>query len=113
MPLVAGVVTTSNVSSTGVVVTTTTATGGTAPYTYQFQQASDAGGSPGVWSNIGTDSAARSITVTGLTNATIYWFRCVVTDAAPASANSDSASDTTTTPVVVSYDDVKLTVKAA
>lgn len=92
--LAAGTLSFSGISRTGLVVSTTAATGGTAPYTYQFQRSPD----NSTWANVGSASSATSFTDSGLTAATLYYYRVVVTDSAtptPGTATSASASVTT------------------
>jgi hypothetical protein len=94
--LAPGNVSISNITSTSATVNTTAASGGTSPYTYQFQVAPDVSNSPGSWSNIGSPGSSTSINLPGLTSNTKYWVRCVVTDSAgtPATVTSSSVSFT-------------------
>jgi hypothetical protein len=90
--LAAGTVSTVAAGTTSATVTTTAATGGTAPYGYQFQQAPNVSGAPGTWANIGTASTSLSVTATGLTAGTEYWYRVAVTDAEPITVDSAAVS---------------------
>ncbi len=81
-------------SPTAIVVTATDATGGTAPYTYQWQRNSN-GGSYSNISNGGGVSGATTLTLTdGSASAgTLYGYKLVYTDsvAAPATSNAVTA----------------------
>lgn len=90
--LSAGTLSATIASATSINLSTTVATGGTAPYNYQFQRAPDVAGSPGSFANTGPNSSATTYTDTGLTTRTKYWYRCVVTDNASATANSNQLS---------------------
>jgi hypothetical protein len=90
--LTAGSVTVSGIGSTGAFLSTTSASGGTAPWSYQFQIAPDVAGSPGTWTNVGPDLGFLSYLATGLSASTTYWARVVVTDATSATVNSAAVS---------------------
>lgn len=94
-PLAAGAVTLTVFSSTSLHAATAAATGGTAPYSYQFQRAPDVSGSPGAFANDGTAGIGQAITDTGLTASTTYWYRVVVTDASSNTATSTAVAGTT------------------
>jgi hypothetical protein len=104
-PLAAGTVSTASVTGSTLTVSTTAATGGTTPYTYQFQRAPDSSGSPGSWANVGSSGTSISFNDTGLTASTTYWYRVHVTDALSASVNSSSVSVTTATVYAYAYVD--------
>lgn len=72
---------------------TTEASGGTGPYTHQWQIAPDVAGSAGTFANVG--SPGLSLVATGLTAGTRYWFRQVATDSLSATATSSNISQTT------------------
>lgn len=93
--LAAGTISVTAHTSTSVNLSTTAASGGTAPYNYQFQRAQDLRGSPGAWSNIGPNSTATTFNATGLTTGLKWWFRVVVTDAASNQAISNQVSQIT------------------
>jgi hypothetical protein len=95
----AGTVSTSSVTGTTLTVSTTAASGGLSPYTYQFQRAPDASGSPGVWANIGSNSSSTSYGDSGLSSGT-YWYRCIVTDGGTKTATASAVSVSTTPPGV-------------
>ncbi len=86
--LVAGSASTSSVGTTTASVTSTDASGGTAPYTYQWQRSLTSGSG---FSNV---SSATSLTLndTGLTDGTTYYYRLVFTDAALATATSNETT---------------------
>ena len=96
-PIVPGSVAVSAVTGTGATLTLSGTSGGTTPYSLQFQQAPDAGGSPGAWANLGTAGAATTCTATGLPPATKLWFRAIVADsgATPQTATTAAVSVTT------------------
>lgn len=79
-------------------VATTVASGGVGPYTYQFQRAPDVSGVAGTYGNIGTATTSTSIVDSGLTSNTKYWYRCIVTDSASATATSVALTLTTKDP---------------
>lgn len=88
--------------STTVTVSHTAASGGTAPYAYQYQRAPDSSGSPGTFANVGTQRtgvangvAPSDLSDTGLTASTTYWYRVIATDNAAGSATSTAVSVTT------------------
>lgn len=92
---------TASLGSTGLstqAIAIATNTGGTSPYSNQLQRAPDVAGSPGSYANVQSPAvgASTSITDTGLTPGTKYWWHYVVTD--NASATSTSNAVTTTIP---------------
>lgn len=86
------------VTATSNTITSVVPTGGTSPYTYQWQSAADSSGLPGTMSNI---VGATSITLshTGLTQATIYWYQLVITDNASNTITSSPIKATTKNPL--------------
>jgi hypothetical protein len=91
---------TASVTSYGLTVATVTssaASGGTSPYTYQWQRSTSSGSG---FSNV---SGATSLTLndTGLTRGTTYYYRCVQTDSAAASVTTNEISLTTRTKQLV------------
>lgn len=66
----------------------TAATGGVAPYTYQWHSSTTAGFTPST-GNVIADATSLSETVSGLVNGTTYYFRLVATDAQGASVTYD------------------------
>ncbi|OJW76300.1 GDSL-type esterase/lipase family protein [Spirosoma sp. 48-14] len=96
--LSAGTLTRSINNLTSQKITSSAASGGTAPYNYQFQRAADVSGSAGTYSNIGSNTSTANITDTGLTNNTKYWYRCLVTDNVGVTATSTAIQVTTKNP---------------
>lgn len=66
------------------------ASGGTAPYTYDWQRSAD--GSTG-WTSVGTGS---TLSDSGLSEQTSYFYRCVITDSGSSSDTSPTAEGKTT-----------------
>lgn len=93
----------SSVADTTLTVTAAAATGGTTPYSYQFQRAPDVVGVAGVYANVGSAGSSLTLNDTGLTASTPYWYRYVVTDSAgsPATATGAGSSQTTAAAPVV------------
>ena len=89
--LTSGVLTDSNVTTTSVVLSESVATGGLAPYTYQYQESTDNGTT---WTNLGSSA------VTGLTPSTSYLFRCLTTDSQSNIVTSNILTVTTLNPLV-------------
>jgi hypothetical protein len=102
--LSAGILSASSHDDASATLSLATNSGGTSPYSSQLQVAPDVSGSPGSWSNTGSPvgGATPTLTATGLTASTTYWFRAVVTDNASATANSNSVSVTTDAPTIPS-----------
>ena len=86
--------------TTGATVTVTAETGGTAPYSYQFQRAPVSAGSAGTFANIGTPGTALSYNDTGLTQGTTYAYRVIATDSASTPVVVTSTTTMYTVPVV-------------
>ena len=80
------------------IVLNATVSGGTSPYSTQYQQSPAGCGS---FSNIGSPvaGATPSYNATGLTASTTYCFRATVTDSVSATATSSNFSASTTAPV--------------
>lgn len=85
--LVAGVASNTAIGTTTISMSATDATGGTAPYTYQWQRKP----SGGAYSNVG---GATSLTLndTGLTEGTTYVYKLTYTDSAAATADSNEVT---------------------
>lgn len=84
-PLEAGVASLVDVTDTEASLVCAAASGGTAPYTYQWQASAD--GLAG-WGDL-TGETALTLDLTGLTPETEYFYRCVATDADTSTANSN------------------------
>lgn len=96
---VAGV---ASVVTTGLTTTTVTATaptGGTSPYTYQWQRKLTSGGS---YANV-TGATALALNDTGLTRGSVYYYQCLQTDSAvaPATVTTNAVTLTTKTSQLV------------
>ena len=88
-PLSAGTVSWANMASaTSATVSTTAASGGTSPYTYDLEVAPDVSGSAGTYAAQGLASSTTLMTATGLTTGAYYWLRQKVTDSLSATASS-------------------------
>ena len=104
--LAAGTVTTSGVTSTAATINAAAATGGTGPYSYQFQRSLDNGsnapvgaaGSDTGWTAVGAAGTALTRTDSGLTPSTKYWYRIKVVDTATTPATVYSAATSATLP---------------
>lgn len=90
--LTPGTLTTGTPTATSVSLSLSGTTGGTTPYSVQFQQAPDASGSPGTWANLGSAGTATSYAATGLTPGTKSWFRAIITDAATSPQSATTAA---------------------
>lgn len=95
LSLSAGQATTTSAGSTIATVIVTVATGGTAPYTYQWYRSTSSGFVPG-GGNIVGGATSRTLNDTGLSNGTTYYYKNVVTDNAAATATSNQTSATPT-----------------
>ena len=83
----------SSITASSAALSVSAASGGTAPYTYQWEISPD-----GVaWTPI-AGATSLTPTITGLTSNTAYHVMCVATDAASNTASSNSASFTTLPP---------------
>ncbi|MCX6952914.1 MAG: hypothetical protein NTV51_12230 [Verrucomicrobia bacterium] len=71
------------------------ATGGTAPYTYQWHRGTSNGFTPGA-GNAVSGATSRLLNDSGLSSAATYYYVCTVTDATSATANSTQLTLTTT-----------------
>ncbi len=93
VPLAAGVASFVSSSPTAILVSATDATGGTAPYTYQWQRNSN-GGAYGNIANGGGVSGATTLAMTdGSASAgTLYGYQLVYTDAVAADETSNAVT---------------------
>lgn len=92
-PLAAGTASFVSSGPAGIAVTATDATGGTAPYTYQWQR--NSGG--GSYSNISNGGGVSGATTLSLTDGsavagTLYGYKLVYTDAAAGTATSNAVT---------------------
>ncbi len=79
MTVTAGVLSQVSVGSTTASLSATAATGGTSPYTYQWYRSTTTGFSPG-GGNIISGATSLTLSDTGLTPGTLYYYKVVVTD---------------------------------
>jgi hypothetical protein len=100
MSVTAGALTSSELLSTSVKITSPAATGGSGPYTYQLHKSTTDGFSPGGGTVIAGATALVN-TVTGLIPNTTYYFVMVVTDTGASNVTDDSAQLTVQTAVPV------------
>ncbi len=91
-------------------VANTAASGGVAPYNYQFQRAPDVAGSPGSFTNIGSarTNVADTVAPSNLVDLTVapatkYWYRVSATDSATGSGFSTPVSVTTAARTATTY----------
>src|SRR5690606_19727593 len=82
------------VTATGMTITATAASGGTAPITYQWHRATSAEFTPG-GGNVVAGATSLTLEATGLDPETAYYWQCVATDAAEETAASNEVSATT------------------
>lgn len=95
MTLAAGALTLNSVTSTTAQLSSAVATGGTAPYTYQWYRSTTTGFTPGS-GNILTGQTALTLSDTGLIPNTTYYYKVVATDAVPNTATSSQLVVVTT-----------------
>lgn len=87
MTITAGAVTTTSVTANSVQLSVAAATGGTAPYTYQWYRGTTSGFSPGA-GNILAGQTAQTLNDTTVTPNTNYYYKNIVTDSTAATATS-------------------------
>lgn len=90
-PVVASVASITSKTSSSVTVGATAATGGTPPFTYQWQRSTNSGST---WANI-SGATTRAYTDTGRSAATRYDYRIIATDAAGIAKTSNAVNATT------------------
>lgn len=96
MSITAGVITSVFIGPNSAQLSATAATGGTAPYTYQwYRDTSGTGFTPG-GGNILTGQTALTLNDTNLIPNTTYYYKVVATDAVPASVTYTALAVTTT-----------------
>lgn len=102
MATTAGALTVGTIGSTTVSLTSAVATGGTAPYTYQWYRSTTSGFSPGP-TNILTGKTSLTLNDSGLIPNTAYYWKVVATDSSsPAVTGTSSQATATTTPTTLS-----------
>jgi hypothetical protein len=87
-PLAAGTASFVSSSPTAISVIATAASGGSTPYTYQWQRSTTSGSG---FSNLG-GATSLSLSDSTASAGTLYYYRVVVTDNASATANSNEVS---------------------
>jgi hypothetical protein len=95
IPLMTGTASAGSVTPTSISVLVGTASGGTAPYTYQWRRSTTSGSG---YANV-AGATSTSLVDTGLTSGTTYFYQCVATDALSATVTSNQVSATTPIPV--------------
>jgi hypothetical protein len=93
--LTSGSITVNSYTNTTASLTVGTASGGTAPYTYQWYRSTSTGFTPG-GGNIVSGATSTTLNDTGLSENTTYYYKCVVTDNVAATATSAESSAVTT-----------------
>jgi hypothetical protein len=73
------------------VLSTSVATGGTGPYTYQWYKSTVSGFTPAAGNLVAGATSASNTTFTGLLPSTTYYFKVVATDTGAGNATSTSA----------------------
>jgi lysophospholipase L1-like esterase len=101
--LAAGTASTVSVGNTVATVTVGNATGGTAPYTYQWYRSTTSGFTPG-GGNILSGATSQTLNDTGLTNGVTYYYKDVVTDSASTPATATSNQTSATPANITTYD---------
>ena len=96
MSLAAGALSIVSVGPNSDVLSSAVATGGTAPYSYQWYRSTATGFSPGP-SNILAGATSLSLSDSGLVPGTIYYYKVVATDSASPAATATSAQLVVTT----------------
>jgi hypothetical protein len=99
MAITAGVLSLVSVTSTTASVSATVATGGTAPYTYQWYKSTTTGFTPG-GGNIISGATALTLNDTGLIPGTLYYYKVVATDAVAATVTYTQLAVTSLAPVL-------------
>jgi lysophospholipase L1-like esterase len=102
-PLVSGALSVTSGAPTTLTLATTAASGGTAPYTYQWYRSTTSGFTPG-GGNILSGATSTTLTDTGLVFGTIYYYKVVATDSqgTPATVTStEQCASPWDTPLVI------------
>jgi hypothetical protein len=98
--LAAGTITSSGITSSTATLTSTAATGGTSPYTYQWYRSTSDSFVPQT-ANLLSGATGLTLNDTGLSTATTYYYLLVATDASGSIVWSNQSSVTTSTPVTL------------
>jgi hypothetical protein len=102
MATTAGALSNVSISSNSVVNSSAVATGGTAPYTYQWYQSTTTGFSPGPTNIVTGATSISNVTFSSLIPNTAYFFKVIATDSSsPAVAGTSSQLAVTTVPTVL------------
>jgi hypothetical protein len=99
MAITAGTLSQTSVASTSAVLTATAATGGTAPYTYQWYQSTASGFTPGA-GNLVAGATSLTQTFSGLIPNTQYYYKLIATDATTATATYAQLAVVTAVPTL-------------
>lgn len=86
--LVSGIAITVSSGNTIATVSIGVPIGGVAPYTYQWYRSTTSGFTPGA-GNIVAGATSRTLSQTGLTNGTLYYYKCITTDSASTAVTSN------------------------
>jgi len=95
MPIAAGALSKVSSGETVASLSSAAASGGTGPYTYQWYRSTSSGFTPGV-GNIISGATSLTLSDTGLTAATQYYYKVVATDSLAATATSAQLAVATT-----------------
>ena len=98
VPMTVGAISVSSRSNTSISLTTTATVGGSAPYTYQWYRSTTSGFTPGA-GNILSGKTSSTLTDTGLTPSTTYYYKFTVTDSLSEVATSSEFTTSTTATV--------------
>ncbi len=99
-PLDAGVITLSSETDTTTNLTGTAASGGTAPYTYQWYRSVSSGFTPGAGNTV-SGATSQNLNDTGLSGGTQYYYKRVTIDNVSATATSNELSVVTYTSLAI------------
>ena len=102
-----GTISLSSKTNTTINLSSTAATGGTAPYTYQWYRSTSSGFTPGV-GNILSGQTSLTLNDTGLTAATTYYYKIRATDSGSLTADSAEFSVTTSSVTTVAVNNPAL-----
>lgn len=94
MPLTAPTLSVNHTTPDTVRLTWTDASGGTAPYVYDLHRSETKGFAPAAGNRIAAATASPYDDSAGVRPHVFYYYKVVVTDAAPATATSNEVQDT-------------------